>query len=113
MHEMSLCGSIFGVVDRTAAGRRVSVVHLQVGQLRQVVPDTLRYCWSMFSADTVLAGSELEIDSVPVSVRCLDCELDTTLTDQLLLLCSHCGNSNVAVRAGEEFMLTALDLAED
>lgn len=112
MHELSLCGSIFDAVDRAAAGRPVSVIHLQVGQLRQIVPDTLRYCWSLVVEDTALAGSELEIDSVPVTLRCLDCDRDTALTDQLLLLCRHCENSNVAVTTGEEFMLTALDLAE-
>jgi hydrogenase nickel incorporation protein HypA/HybF len=111
MHELSLCGSIFDAVDRAAEGRPVAVVHLQVGQLRQLVPDSLRYCWTLVSEDTALAGSELEIDSVPVTLRCLDCDRETTLTDQLLLECSHCENTNVAVTTGEELMLTSLDLA--
>jgi hydrogenase nickel incorporation protein HypA/HybF len=112
MHELSLCGAIYEVVDRAAAGRPVAVIHLQVGQLRQVVPATLSYCWTIVSDETGLSGSRLEVDSVPVSLRCLDCDSTTTLTDQLLLLCARCGVNHVSVTTGEELTLTSLELAE-
>jgi hydrogenase nickel incorporation protein HypA/HybF len=112
MHELSLCGSIYEIVDRVAAGRQVTVIHLQVGQLRQVVPDTLAFCWTLVSDQTDLAGTELEVDSVPVTFRCLDCDAAGTLTDELLLLCTQCGGNHVSVTTGEEFMLTSLELAE-
>jgi hydrogenase nickel incorporation protein HypA/HybF len=113
MHELSLCESIYEIVDRTAAGRPVSVIYLQVGQLRQVVPETLMYCWNVVSDQTELAGSEIEVDSVPVTLRCLDCDASTTLADELLLLCTRCDGTHVSVITGEEFMLTSLELAED
>ena len=47
MHELALCGSIADIVDRRAAGRPVETVRLRIGELRQVVPDTLDYCWTM------------------------------------------------------------------
>jgi hydrogenase nickel incorporation protein HypA/HybF len=112
MHELSLCGSIYEIVDRAAAGRPVSVIHLQVGKLRQVVPDTLSYCWTLVSDETDLAGSELEVDSVPVTLSCLDCDATTTLTDEFMLLCAGCGGVRVRVTTGEEFMLTSLELAQ-
>jgi hydrogenase nickel incorporation protein HypA/HybF len=112
VHELSMCGSIYEIVDRAASGRPVSVIHLEVGRLRQVVPDTLTYCWSLVSDQTELAGSQLEVDSVPVRLHCLDCGSDTTLTDQLLLLCAHCISDRVSVTTGEEFQLTSLELAE-
>jgi len=31
MHELSMCASIYEIVNRTAAGRPVTVIHLQVG----------------------------------------------------------------------------------
>jgi hydrogenase nickel incorporation protein HypA/HybF len=112
MHELSMCGSIYEIVDRTAAGRPVTVIHLRVGQLRQVVPETLAYCWTLVSDQTELAGSQLEVDSVPVTLRCLDCDSSTTLADELLLLCAQCDGIHVSVTTGEEFMLTSLELAE-
>lgn len=109
MHELSLCGSIYEIADRAAAGRPVAVIHLQVGQLRQVVPETLSYCWTLVADQTDLAGSQLEVDSVPVTLRCLDCDTRSTLTD-LLLCCTSCGGFHVDVTAGEEFTLTSLEL---
>jgi len=47
VHELSLCQAIAGVVRPYAEGRRVDVVRGQVGALRQVVPDSLSFCWTI------------------------------------------------------------------
>ena len=112
MHELSMCESIYKIVDRTSAGRPVTVIHLEVGQLRQVVPDTLTYCWTIVSDQTTLAGSQLVVHTVPVTLCCRDCSSTTTLADELLLLCTQCDGADVSVTTGEELMLTSLELAE-
>jgi len=112
MHELSLCGSIYEIADRAAAGRPVTVIHLQIGRLRQIVPETLRYCWTLVSDQTDLSGSQLEVESVPVTLRCLDCDFTTTLVDLFVVLCTQCGGNHVKVASGEEFMLTSVELAE-
>ncbi|HVE25710.1 MAG TPA: hydrogenase maturation nickel metallochaperone HypA [Sporichthya sp.] len=110
MHELSLCRTIFTIVERTAAGRQVETIHVQVGRLRQVVPDTLRYCWGLLSESTPLAGSVLEVESMPAVVACSRCQAHTHLTDALLVVCGDCGAVDVEVVSGEEFLLTTLDL---
>lgn len=112
MHEVSLCGAIYEIADRAAAGRAVSVIHLQVGKLRQVVPDTLTYCWTVVCDDTPLEGSRLEVDYRPVTVRCQLCGEDTTVSKELLLLCHACGADGVTITGGEELLVTSLDLQE-
>ncbi len=111
MHELSLCQSIHRIADRARAGQPVSVVHLQVGQLRQVVPETLVYCWSLVTEGTGLAGSELEVDHVPVVLDCGACAARTTIADALLLTCGSCGSGAITVVTGEELLVTSLDLA--
>jgi len=67
----------------------------------------------MVSDQTALAGSQLVVHSVPVTLLCLDCSSTTTLADELLLLCAQCGGAQVSVTTGgEEFMLHSLELAE-
>lgn len=112
MHELSLCKSIFTIVDRAASGRPVSVVHLQVGKLRQVVPDSLRYCWTLISESTNLDGSILDIDPIDITLNCADCSAISSVEHELILLCSRCGSTMVTVATGEEFFLTSLDLTE-
>lgn len=110
MHELSACASIAEIVNRRAAQRRVETIHLKIGQLRQIVPDTLVYCWSVLSADTELDGSALEIEDVVARISCNDCGHETAVGDIPLFMCAGCQGVNVTVTAGEEFLITALDL---
>lgn len=111
MHELSLSQSIGAIVRTHAAGRRVEVVHLQVGSLRQVVPDSLVYCWGLVNDGTECEGSLLDIDLVPASVVCEDCS-STTVLDELRMSCASCGSSRVRVTSGEELLVTSIELAE-
>ncbi|EON22097.1 MULTISPECIES: hydrogenase maturation nickel metallochaperone HypA [Nocardioides] len=111
MHELSLCRSIHQIVDGARQERRVLTVHLQVGHLRQVIPETLVYCWDLVTADGPLAGARLEIDHIPVVLSCHTCGAETTVEHALVLTCSACGGGNTQPIRGEEFMVTSLDLA--
>ncbi len=111
MHELSICASIAGIAERRAAGRPVSVINVRVGQFRQIVPDTLVYCWSLVSANTPLAGSVLVIERVPARIRCRDCGREADLGDVPAFRCGGCGGTDVRLVAGEEFLITSLELA--
>ena len=56
VHELSLSGAIVNTVVKHAAGRRVTVVSLRVGRLRQVVPDTLEFYFGFVAQGTRLRG---------------------------------------------------------
>lgn len=112
MHELSLCGAIADIAQRRAAGRAVDVVHVQVGQLRQVVPDTLTFCWSLVVADTDLDKAALEVERVPAVLLCGSCGEESQLGSNVTLACRGCGSLDVTVVAGDEFLVTALELAE-
>lgn len=112
MHELSLCRSIFDIADRAREGRAVAVVNMQVGQLRQVVPRTLEYCWGLVTEETALRGSRLSIEHVKVELRCRSCAATTVLADRLVLACSDCGSPDVHVARGEELTVLSMDLVE-
>ena len=111
MHELSLCQSIAGIVRTHAAGRPVVRVHVRVGHLRQVVPDTLAWCWTWSTDGSELAGSVLDVEEVPVVVHCSACGADTTL-EEPAFRCGSCDGTDVRVTAGEELLVAALDLRE-
>jgi hydrogenase nickel incorporation protein HypA/HybF len=110
MHELSICGSIVDIASRRAAGRQVAAVHVQVGQLRQIVPDTLVFCWSMVTPSTPLEGSRLDVEYVRARISCRACGNLDEENDYPILLCTACDSAEVDVVAGEEFLLTSLDL---
>lgn len=109
VHELSLCGAIADITTRRAEGRPVGVIHLQVGQLRQVVPDSLLFCWSMLTEGTDLNGSVLDLNPVPARLCCRACEIEFALSDPPAFACPTCHGLDVAVVAGEEFDIIALD----
>ena len=113
MHELSICSSIADIARRRADGRPVSVINVRVGQLRQIVPDTLAYCWTLVSEQTPLAGSRIVVESVPARIRCRSCGHTAELGDLPTFACGACGGIDVAVVAGEEFLITSLELADE
>lgn len=108
MHELSICDAISRAVLQRAEGRRVRTVRLQVGALRQVVPDTLVFCWSLAAVDPALVGSELEIEVVPGEVECRDCGVRSRL-DRFVLRCAAC-EGPVTVVAGEDLVVVSMDV---
>ena len=118
---------IFGENDKTAAANRaefaargVRAVNVMSAPgagktmlLRQIVPDTLVYCWTLISEETPLAGSRIVVESVPARIRCRSCEHTADLGDLPSFACAACGGIDVEIVAGEEFLITSLELADE
>ncbi len=111
MHELSLCKAIGSIVGRHAAGRQVTAVHLDVGALRQVVPDSLTFCWGLANAGTPWETSELDVRLVPARLTCLDCGESTELTEPFLV-CGSCESRAVTIASGDELLVTSIDLVD-
>jgi hydrogenase nickel incorporation protein HypA/HybF len=110
MHELSICSSIADIATRRAAGRTVVAINMRIGQLRQIVPDTLVYCWELASADTPLAGSRISVEYVPARIRCRSCGQVTEIGEVPLFACGGCQGIDIEVASGEEFLITSLEV---
>ncbi len=108
---MSLCRAIAAAVRRHARGRQVEVVRVRVGALRQVVPESLTFCWKVLREYEGLSDAELELELVPAEVHCRHCESRATIASRWSLACPHCRSSDVEVLAGDEFLVTSLDVS--
>ncbi|APE15792.1 hydrogenase maturation nickel metallochaperone HypA [Mycobacterium crocinum] len=110
MHELSLCHAIAGVVKPYAAGRRVDVVRVQIGALRQVVPDSLSFCWTLVRDDESMPEAELELEFVAAEVDCHGCGEHSEITSRWSVCCPRCESADVEVVRGNEFLVTSLDV---
>jgi hydrogenase nickel incorporation protein HypA/HybF len=111
VHELSLCNAIADIALRRAEDRQVAAVQVRIGELRQVVPDTLAFCWTMITDGTTLAGSSLDVLREPARLHCRSCGHVFGLDDdQITLACRSCAGLNTAVLAGEELDVVTLDL---
>ena len=113
MHELSLCQAIAGVVQTHAAGRRVDVVRVQVGALRQVVPESLSFCWTLVRDQADMPGAELELEFVTAEVECRGCGRQSQIASRFSVCCPRCDSADVAVLRGEELLVTSIEVTED
>ncbi|MGA2932574.1 MAG: hydrogenase maturation nickel metallochaperone HypA [Acidimicrobiales bacterium] len=111
MHELSICNAIASTAAKHAEGRPVTQVTVQIGHLRQVVPDALQFSWEVVSSTTDLKDAELVIEQVPAVVECLDCGAQTTL-DYPILACGSCEGFGVKLLSGEELLVVSIDLVD-
>ncbi|MCB1265193.1 MAG: hydrogenase maturation nickel metallochaperone HypA [Mycobacterium sp.] len=112
MHELSLCQAIAGVVKPHAAGRRVDVVRVRLGALRQVVPETLSFCWTLVRDHHDMPEAELELELVAAAVACRPCGRESDIESRFSVCCPNCGSADVSVVRGEEFLVTSVDVSE-
>jgi hydrogenase nickel incorporation protein HypA/HybF len=111
VHELSLSSAIVNTVVKHADGRQVTAVHMRIGALRQVVPDTLEFYWGFVAQGTVCEGAVLEQELIPARLRCAACEREWEL-DVPAFRCPTCGGADVAVVAGNEFEVESINVEE-
>jgi len=110
MHELSIAGAVMDTALRHAEDRRVLLVTLRVGQLRQVVPDTLAFYFEMVARDTLVEGARLEQVVVPVRMRCEACAHEWE--PELRFRCPECDGAG-EVLAGDELQVDSIEVEED
>lgn len=110
---MSLAQALARAVGRAAGTRPVTAVFVDVGALRQVIPEALDSAWTFVVRGTALAGAALHTRAVPAVLACDDCGATTKLGPELGFRCPSCGSAATHLVSGEEFTLTAIDVADE
>ena len=115
MHEMSIAQSIVQIVKEQIAqmdhSGRVTRINLKVGKLRAVIPESLKFCFSIAAQDTGIEEAQLHIEQVPVKIVCQACRATFDL-DVPLFVCTECGASDVEVVSGEELHLDSIEIED-
>ena len=111
MHELSLASAIVDTAVKHSGGRRVKVVNLTVGRLRQVVPASLDFYFGLVAAGTPCEGSRLNQSAQEASLRCTPCDSQWSL-EEPIFRCPSCGGSQVEVVSGNELEVDTIVLEE-
>lgn len=115
MHELSVTESILEITLRhadQANARRVTDIHLVLGELASIVDDSVAFYWDMISKDTIAEGARLHFRRIEALMECQDCGERYKPGDGQLR-CPTCEEGRVRVIAGEEFRLEAIEVDSD
>jgi hydrogenase nickel incorporation protein HypA/HybF len=110
MHELSVSSAVVDTVLKHAEGRRVTVVSLRIGHLRQVVPESLAFYFELVSRETLCEGARLEQELVPARLRCEACDREWDPEDAWFR-CTGCGGPGEVI-AGHELEVESIEVEE-
>ena len=110
MHELSVSSAVVDTVLKHASGRRVTVVSLRIGHLRQVVPDSLAFYFELVSRESLAEGARLEQEYIPARLRCTACDRDWDPEDAWFR-CTGCGGPGEVI-AGNELEVESIEVEE-
>jgi hydrogenase nickel incorporation protein HypA/HybF len=112
MHELSLVAGLFETLVEQARehkAREVTRVRLKVGRLSGVVPELLASAFDMYKKGTIAENASLEIDVVPLGVRCRACAAESRKED-FALTCPACGSAELEILQGTDIFLEKIEL---
>ncbi len=116
MHEMGIALQIIEIsqasIPPDIVNPKVERINLKLGRLSAVVADSLRFCFEAAAQDTIFSGVELNIEDIPVVIRCNDCKSETQINEPLFS-CGHCGSTSIEMISGRELDIRSIELAEE
>jgi hydrogenase nickel incorporation protein HypA/HybF len=111
VHELSLSSAIVNTAAKHADGRRVTVVNLRVGKLRQVIPETLSFYFEFVARDSVCEGAALNQEVIDARLRCRPCVHEWEI-EIPAFRCPQCGGSEVEIASGNEFEVESIEVED-
>ena len=115
MHELSLCMALVDQLTELAARHQATAVariELQVGMLSGVEPLLLEDAFPMASAGSIAEKAALAITIVAPRIRCRRCGNDAE-TAPNHLICDACGSFDTELLAGQDLILSRVELVRD
>ena len=115
MHELGYTRDVVDTVVGAAelnGAHEVRSVHLNIGEVRDIVDDLFRGCFTYLARGTVAEGAEVVINRIPLSMHCRLCD-DLFHADVYAgtVNCPSCGKHDYEVKTGMEFSIDHIEVA--
>ena len=112
MHEMAIAEGIIDVALDTLKVNEGTIIHaiqVQIGALSGVEPEALHFCFDAVTQGTAAEGAKLEIETIPMKGRCLDCDREFSM-EQYRHVCPHCNSFAVEELQCRELRVASIDI---
>lgn len=113
MHELSIAMSIVDLAEEEIekqGAAQVTIVHLKLGLLSGVAKDALLSSYGLACEGTVLEGSRLMIEEVPIVAYCPKCEASRPVTPVEWFVCPECHAPISQVLQGKELQVVGMEV---
>lgn len=115
MHELSIAQNIIQIVNSSVERDKLDLVdkiYLKLGLLSNVLADSLHFSFNSIVENTPLQNSRLDIEALPIKIKCGDCnEINTT--NDFIFTCPICSSSSISVISGDEMIISSIQLRDE
>ncbi len=113
LHELSIAENIIEIIrENLTSTVSVKSVKVRIGELANVVPDSLVFCFSAITKGTRLEATKLEIESTRLMGRCENCGTESAVED-FLFKCVNCGSNNLKIVSGNELQVVEMEVDDE
>jgi hydrogenase nickel incorporation protein HypA/HybF len=112
MHEAGIAEYLIEVAAQhlqRAPHGPVRLLHVRIGEMAGVNPDSLDFAFECLSKGTELDGARLAVERVPLAVDCAACGRRTAVADYVFR-CGACDAEQVTVATGRELQFVSIDV---
>jgi len=118
MHELPITKSIFKSVVTKAesiGAASVTKVVLEIGILRDFIPEFVQRYWDYITPGSIAEGSKLEIREIGASASCGQCKRVYRFTKEQIsnVYCPHCGYPNGKLLSGSELKIVGIEITRN
>lgn len=114
MHELSIAQSIVDIVKQHVPSDlegEVRSVKIALGEHSGVVPESLEFCFETIVSETLLEGTKLIMQRVPVRSECRDCRR-TFENSEMRRTCVFCDGKDLRFVSGTELHVIEVEVEE-
>jgi len=112
MHELSIATNIVEIAEAEAqkhGSRLIRTIKLRLGEFTTIVRDALEFSFEVARQGTLAEHATLQIETVPLAVRCPTCGPVKQPAHEICLMCPTCG-SPLQIVCGEELQVEYIEL---
>jgi hydrogenase nickel incorporation protein HypA/HybF len=106
LHELSIVQGILETVSESAEAANARKIIAVAG----VVKDALLFSYELATEGTILQGSELVVEELPVIVFCPVCEKNVELPGIQSFRCPACHTASGDIRQGKELEVRSFEI---
>jgi len=113
VHELAVTQRILEIAlehANLAAARRITAIHLTIGDLSSIVDDSVQFYFDHLAPGTLAEGARLVFHRLPGRFRCRSCGHEYTPQHGLDWRCPACGEYGVEILQGREFTVDSIEV---
>ncbi len=112
MHEIRIAQDLQKIILEVADKnnlKKVLTVNIQFGEMVQIVPDIFHFAFEEASKGSLVEGSELKIEVLPIKIKCADCLNLIEISKEGSYSCPNCKSLDIEIIQGKEIFIKSIE----